>query len=313
MSLSPYINPTNLNGGLVSSSKLGEVLYPDGLDKRTGGTSEIRRFVTDIAETAKDLSDAIGNLAGVRSPLYTIGEIQSSDQDTTMTQYIPDQITGLVRAISSVKTEAFNGQPDQIGVIIDGIGDVTGTMEVEFSKNPNVYRTSEVVNNRVRKPCRLSMTVFVSNYLNDNLTGTTYDMVDGFDVTEWTSVAKNLIMYGGNTRAQAALYKLKWLMENAKPFMVYTPHGVYDNMLIKSIRPHTTDKTMDMLYCDLEFEEIIFYAPYATRIGSNPARRGIMQPNDKTITNEAIDVAATTGGWTKKASLKVWSMFGGGK
>lgn len=304
MSLSPYINPTNLNGALVSSSKLGERVYPDGLDKRTAGTSKVRRWVTNLAETAKDLSDAIGNLAGVRSPMYVIGEIPSKEQEGYESQYVPDQISGLVRAISSVATD-----PDQIGVIIDGIGDVSGTLEVEFSKNPNVYRTSEVVNNRVRKPTRLTMTIMVSNYLNDNLVGTAFDAVEGFDVTGWTNVAKNIILYGGNTRAQAALYKLRYLMENAKPFRVYTPHGIYDNMLIKSIKPHTTDKTMDMLYCDIDFEEIIYYAPYASTIGNNPARRGIMQTTDASIAKEVWDVTKTAAGWTAKASQKVWNMF----
>lgn len=306
MSLSPYINPTNLNGALVSSSKLGERIYPDGLDKRTAGTSEVRRWVTDAAETIKDASDAIANLGGVRSPMYVIGEIPSENQERYESQYIPDQISGLVRAISAVATD-----PEQIGVIIDGLGDVSGTLEVDFSKNPNVYRADEIVNNRVRKPSRLTMTVMVSNYLNDNLVGTVFDAVEGFDVTGWTNVAKNLILYGGNTRAQAALYKLKYLMENAKPFRVYTPHGVYDNMLIRSIKPHTTDKTMDMLYCDIDFEEIIFYAPYATKVGTQPARRGVMETEAQTIVNEAVDVASGIVSWTVKGYNKVVGLFGG--
>lgn len=305
MSLSPYINPTNLNGALVSSSKLGERIYPDGLDKRTGGTSAVRRFVTDLAETVKDVSDAIGNLSGVRSPMYTIGEIPSSTQQEYESQYIPDQISGLVRAISAYATD-----PEQIGVIIDGLGDVSGTFEVDFSKNPNVYRADEIVNNRVRKPSKLTMTIMVSNYLNDNLVGTAFDAAEGFDVTGWTNVAKNIILYAGNTRAQAALYKLKYLMENAKPFRVYTPHGIYDNMLIRSIKPHTTDKTMDMLYCDIDFEEIIFYAPYATRVGTQPARRGVMETEDQTIVNEAVDVASKIVSWTVKGYNKVVGLFG---
>lgn len=286
MSLTPYLNPPNLNGALVSSSKVGEQIYPDGLDKRTAGLSSIRRAVTDIAETIKDVSDSIANLSGVRSPLYVIGEIPTEEQEKRFGDYVPDYLSGLVRAVSSVYSKS-----EQDGVIIDGLGDVSGSMEVEFSKNPNVYRSSEIVNNRVRKPSKLSMTVMVSNYLNDSIIGTTFDVMDGFDVTESVGWMKNTILYGGNTRAQAALYKLKWLMENAKPFTVHTPHGIYDNMLIRSIKPHTTDKTMDMLYCDVEFEEIIFYSPYSTTIGSQPARRGIMNIQDDSIS-----------GWTRRAS-----------
>ena len=37
----------------------------------------------------------------------------------------------------------------------------------------------------------------------------------------------NQFVNGGSTRAQAALYRLRWLMENGKPFTVYTPHGIY--------------------------------------------------------------------------------------
>lgn len=294
MSLSPYINPTNLNGALTSSSKVGEYIYPDGLDKRTAGLSSLRRGITSEWETYKDVSDMIGNLAGVRSPMYVIGEIQHDGQ-ISKTDYVPDQVSGLVRAVESL---LWTGQ-EQEGVIIDGLGDVTGTLEVDFSKNPNVYRTDEIVNNRVRKPSKLSMTVMVSNYLNDSLIGTIFDSADGFDVTGVVGWAKNTILYGGNTRAQAALYKLRWLMENAKPFTVHTPHGIYENMLIRSIRPHTTDKTMDMLYCDVDFEEIIFYAPYSTAIGTQPARRGITETKDETVA-----------GWTEAAGAKVRKFFG---
>ena len=287
MSLSPYINPTNLNGALVSTSKVGGAIYPDGFDKNTtSGAATIR----EVMDTVKDVSDTIENLSGTRAPMYVIGEINKSFGDWT-SQWVPSDVSGLVRAV-----EDLTLGNEQDGVIIDGIGDVNGTFNVEFSSNPNVFRSSSIVDNRVRKPTTLRMTVMVSNYLNDNVFGTISDAISALDPTGLIGDYVNMLANNGNTRAQEALYKLRWLMENGKPFTVHTPHGIYENMLIKSIHPQTTDRTMDMLYCDIDFEEIIFYAPYTNTPGTYPARRGVQE---------------TTSGWTASAGSKVSKWLGG--
>ena len=97
-----------------------------------------------------------------------------------------------------------------------------------------------------------------------------------------------MLAYEGHTRSQYALMKLRWLMENAMPFTVYTPHGIYENMLIKALNPRTDAEKMEMLYCDIEFQEILFYTPYSNTPGRVPARRGVAQPSPG-WTSTAVD------------------------
>lgn len=269
MALSPYINPTNLNGALQSSylfrgSRLYESDKGDALDKNN---ENVFGTVTEYIDAVKDISDSIENAFGVRAPMYKIGDIGSTLDEAEGSQYVPNSIKGLVRAVIDWK-----GAATQEGVIIDGIGNVDGRFAVEFTTNPILFRSSQIVDNRYRQPSELKMTIFVSNYLNDDITGTLTDSIAGLDPTGLTTDAKNALSYGGNTRAQYALYKLRWLMENCQPFNVYTPHGVYENMVIKSISPQTNQNTMDMLYCDVEFRELILYAPYTDDFGKMPAR-----------------------------------------
>lgn len=305
MSLSPYINPANLNGSLQSSGKIGEALYGNSeygaLDKRnlefkeyndgrfsiaTGG---IYNAASQAISSIKDISDTIENALGSRPPMYKIGEIDSLE-DKDWSKYIPNAVKGLVRAVTDFKNKT------QEGVIIDGIGDANGEFSVEFTSNPVLFRGSQIVDNRYRKPSSLRMTVMVSNYLNDDMSGTIADALAGLDPTGLVAEAKNLLGYGGNTRAQYALYKLRWLMENAQPFNVYTPHGVYENMVIKTISPQTNSNTMDMLYCDIEFQELILYAPYTEEFGKMPARMSTK--------------AGIREGWTQIASEKTTEMLG---
>lgn len=290
MSLSPYINPTNLNGALLSTGKIGEKIYEEGLDKNAqGALAAGASVVREVIDTVKDISDSVENLLGARAPMYIIGQIEK-DKEDSLSKWAPSALTGLVRAVALAEGN------EQEGVIIDGIGDANGTFSVDFSSNPNVFRSSSIVDNRVRRPSTLRMTVLVSNYLNDDISGTVSDAISSLDPTGLFGDYVNILAHNGNTRAQEALYKLRWLMENAKPFTVHTPHGIYENMLIKSIQPQTNDRTMDMLYCDVEFEEIIFYAPYSSSPGNYPARRGIQE---------------VTSGWTASAASQVKKWLGG--
>lgn len=293
MSLSPYINPTNLNGALVSTSKVGEYLYGtdefDALDKRNTGAAAIGQLSRDIVSSVKDVTDTIMNIRGMRSPMYRIGYIEKETDKSYGKKWLPDEVNGLIRAISSPSDY------EQEGVIIDGIGDADGTLSIKFSSNPVLFRATQVVDNRFREPAKLTMTIYVSNYLQDDINDVILDTISSLDPTGLLADAKNMLAYEGNTRAQYALYKLRHLMENAKPFSVYTPHGVYDNMLIKSIRPQTRDNTMDMLYCTIDFQEMILYTPLSGGVGAQPARKG---------------VGKERAGWTGSAVEKTVKLFG---
>lgn len=291
MALSPYLNPTNLNGALQSAYLIrGASIYEsekgEALDKRN---TSAYTTANEIISSLKDISDTIENSFGSRSPMYKIGEIDSIE-DKKWSKYVPSAIKGLVRAVADL-----GSGKTQEGVIIDGIGNADGNFSVEFTSNPVLFRGSQIVDNRYRRPSELKMTVFVSNYLNDNITGTLTDTISGLDPTGLVGEAKNFIGYGGNTRAQYALYKLRWLMENCQPFNVYTPHGVYENMVIKSLAPQTNQNTMDMLYCDIEFRELILYAPYTEDFGKMPARMSTQ--------------AGIREGWTQIATDKTKAML----
>ena len=119
-----------------------------------------------------------------------------------------------------------------------------------------------VVDSRIRKPIQIRATVAISNYLADDAAGMAMNQVAAWDPTGVTDVARDQLLYGGMTRAQYALYKLRYLMENGRPFTVYTPHGYYENMLIQTLSPRTDESNMDMLLCDITYQEAILSAPY---------------------------------------------------
>lgn len=269
MSLSPYLKPGSLNGVLSSTNKVGNYLYPDGLDKRTTSL----RQTANVVDVVKDVANSITNAIGGRSPMYIIGEIYTGySVGDKLKDWLPET-EDLVRAVSRA-----NYGVKQEGVIIDGLGDMNGTMSVEFTSNPTYFMNSTTTDQRYRKPTTLRMTVMVSNYLTDNIAGDVLNGVSALDPTGLLSNVSNVLLRGGNTRAQTALYKLRWLMENGEPFSVYTPHGIYENMLIKSIKPTTDASKMDMLYCDIEFQEMLFYVPYTENPGLIPARKAIIKP-----------------------------------
>lgn len=290
--LNPYFQTSNINGALQSGMVIKSAYETDSLDKRTATKNESRRnSATQIVDTVQALSDSIGNLAGSRSPMYIIGQIDGYDDEATW--WLPDQVSGLIRATANML-----GSVKQEGVIIDGIGDVDGNFSVELTKNPVYFVGSNVSDHRYRVPATLRMTVMVSNYLSDSITDATLNAISALDPTGILANYTNNLSYGGNTRSQYALLKLRSLMETAQPFTVYTPHGIYENMVIKSLKPTTDSGKMDMLYCDIEFQEIIFYTPYSNDPGKMPARKGVDSVRE---------------GWTNNAigAIKNLSISGG--
>ena len=263
--LSPWLKPGKLNGG-VGSNKITNALYGnDSLDKRNHSAWGT---LSSAADTAKDVAETIANALGIRSPYFIIGEIPENvygwlgtSRQFGWTNYSKGA-AGVIRAVASNTTKSWGNRQD--GVIIDCLGEVTSDIGVEFTKKPMFYQSNTVIDSRVRKPTTIKATVAVSNHLSDNAADALASQAAALDPTGTLEVARDALFYEGNTRAQYALYKLRNLMENGEPFTVYTPHGYYDNMLIKSLKPHTTDKTMDMLLCDIEYQEAILCAPYMT-------------------------------------------------
>lgn len=261
MALNALLNPGSFVADFASGRTLGNMLYGGDFDKNNQG---LYGTVTSIATTVTNWADEISKIAGTRNPMYMIGDVYKDDllefgpegDKKNYSKYVPDQVKGLVRAVSQF-TENDDNKIQQ-GVIIDGIGDVAGEISVEMPKNPFLYRASGISDQRVRNPNVVKMRVMVSNYLQDGLSDIVVDALSGLDPTGLT---KNVLSEGGNTRAQQALYKLRYIQETGKPFTVHTPHGIYEQMLIKSIRPKTNATNMDMLDAEIEFVEVLMYAP----------------------------------------------------
>lgn len=264
MALNALLNPGSFVADVASGRTLGNMLYGGDFDKNNQG---LYGTVTSIATTVTNWADEISKLAGTRNPMYMIGDVAESIIGEENSKYLPDQAKGLVRAISQ-----FTGGVKQQGVIIDGIGDIAAEISVEMPKNPFLYRSSGITDQRVRNPNVVKMRVMVSNYLQDGLTDILVDALSGLDPTGLT---KNLLSEGGNTRAQQALYKLRYIQESGIPFTVHTPHGIYEQMLIKSIRPKTNSTNMDMLDAEIEFVEVLMYAPLS-KYDQQLARNNIM-------------------------------------
>lgn len=264
MALNALLNPGSFVGDVASGRTLGNMLYGGDFDKNNQG---LYGTVTSIATTVTNWAEEISKLAGTRNPMYMIGDVAESIIGEENSKYLPDQAKGLVRAISQ-----FTGGVKQQGVIIDGIGDIAAEISVEMPKNPFLYRSSGITDQRVRNPNVVKMRVMVSNYLQDGLSDILVDALSGLDPTGLT---KNLLSEGGNTRAQQALYKLRYIQESGIPFTVHTPHGIYEQMLIKSIRPKTNATNMDMLDAEIEFVEVLMYAPLS-KYDQQLARNNIM-------------------------------------
>lgn len=274
----------SLNGlGTSLTNRLGSTVWgEDALDKRNAG---MREGLSGVVNTVSSVSDTISNALGNRNPYYIIGEVPNEDKTGEFAEKYLGAVGGAVRAV----TKLIKGNAQE-GVIIDCLGDVDGESAVEFTQNPIMYVTNGVTDSRLRKPATVSAVVAVSNYLSDDiLEEVTNSLTRSIDITGgWmTEVLKSNLFYGGNTRAQYALYRLRWLMENGVPFTVHTPHGIYENMLIKSIKPRTDETKMDMLYATIEFEEIIMYTSYQQTMNGKEVPK---MPARKAITGESATV-----------------------
>lgn len=275
--LSPLLKPQAINGGLLSSSKLSHAIYGtgDALDKNNPSA-----FATavQVINAAQDVAETIANSIGIRSPYFVIGEIPQDTSPQYIWSSFDKPANGVIRAVSN----AINRWGiKQQGVIIDCLGDVNATMSVEYTTKPLVYLSNSVLDSRIRKPTVVKATIAISNYLADDAAGMGLNQVAAWDPTGASEFGRDELLYGGNTRAQYALYKLRWLMENGQPFTVYTPHGYYENMLISSISPRTNASTLDMLLCDITYQEAIMSAPYSTRdeLAARTATRYSVDPS----------------------------------
>lgn len=252
----------------------------DAFDKNKGNSL---LGVANYVDIATDVASEISNALGYRAPMYTIGEIPAEGTEE-VSKWLPDSLGNVVRAIG----DAISGN-EQDGVIIDGIEDFSGSFKMDLPKNAMLYRSSGITDQRVRTPCECKMKVYVSNYLSDDLLGSLTNQINALDPTGLLGkVTDNLLRSGGNTRAQNALYKLRSIQETGKPFRVYTPHCVYENMILKDITISTDADTMDTLVAELTFVELLMYATNGT-ISRIADRKNVVKTDQQGILRKWVE------------------------
>lgn len=268
-------NLLNANVGVMSNMSKDSPGNTDAFDKRNGS---VTGGITEVVDAVLDTSDALSNALGMKSPYYKIGEINPLDDSQMFSAFGQNALGNVVRAVTSVAGQFGLVEGYQNGVVIDGFGVVSGNIDIKFTENPVLFVGGSISDGRYRTPNTVQMKVFVSNYYNDDLIGMGIDALgSALGLGSLTGMAKNIALYGGNSRAQQALYNLRKLQETGRPFVLYTPHGRYENMMIESLRPITDDKNVDMLECDITFKEVIMYEIYRTDGNSTtiPSRQNV--------------------------------------
>jgi hypothetical protein len=133
MGLNALLNPGAEVQEFASGRTLGRALYKGDFDKRN---DSLHGKITKIATTVTNWTEEISKLAGTRNPMYMIGDVSKSVLGENGSKWVPDQVKGMVRAIS----QFIDNGVSQQGVIIDGIGDVSSEIGIEMLANPFMYR-----------------------------------------------------------------------------------------------------------------------------------------------------------------------------
>lgn len=224
-------------GNAVSTKLLGNSSF-------LRNESKTQDDVTSISSGLQQGFNSLGSQLGVKDNKYIIGRIEENLSPSWLGN------NAFARAVSSgLSTLSEKGQTR--GVIIDGYDDMVGELTVGLPSQPVMYST-EVINQRVRNPDTFKMRIYVTNLNSD-------DIVDSLG-NSLMNMAGGVLKMALNpeSRAFKALNDLKWLQENGKPFKIYTPIRVYENMLIEKISPISNKSNYDTLVADVYFREIVF-------------------------------------------------------
>ena len=249
-------------GNALSTSLFGKSSFLRNderkIDKLTGA-------IGDVQNVLSDLSGALG----MKDNMHIIGRIEQTGTDDFNSDFIG-------RTLKQIKTKAvtaisyFTGNLQQGGVIIDGYDNFRGDISVALPDMPVMYQTA-VTDQVVRNANRISMRVYVDLMHTDdivqNIKQVFANSLGGLGGTIMNALTGEKL-----NRAQKALEGLQWIQEYGAPFKVYTPHKVYDNMMIEKIAPVNDQKMNEILAADITFKEIIPTTSLGTKI-KTPARK----------------------------------------
>ena len=211
------------------------------VDKVSSAIGSIQNILTDLA-----------GAAGMKNNMYVIGRYE---EDTDNYATTLDRIGAKVDSYISRAVSYWTDSTAQNGVIIDGFDNFRGDISVALPDNPVMYDTA-VVDQVVRNPNRLTMRVYVDLVHTDDIVQNIIQSVAN-SFAGLPGAIMNAVSGNKMNRVQKALNGLQWIQENGKPFKVYTPHKVYDNMMIEKIMPINDQKMNEILAADITFKEII--------------------------------------------------------
>lgn len=281
-SVSAITNGSNL-GNKISTSLFGNSSFLRNEER------SVDKSVSGI-EQAVNIASDIGNALGIKNNMYKIGEIPADFAKVQGSGWWGTRAANAVNSMVGTTVTAlsywFNNDGYQQGVIIDGFDNFKGDINVALPDNPVIYHTA-VTDNIVRNPNRLTMRVYVDLMHSDDLVqNLKQQAIDAFG-----SIGQIALAGLGHqmNRAQQALSSLQWIQENGRPFKVYTPHKVYDNMMIERIQPVNDQKMNEILAADITFKEIVF----ATSLGDAD------KSTARTPPTKAASEFASVVGWVK--------------
>lgn len=248
-------------------------------------------LVSEIGALQNILTDLSG-AAGIKQNMYVIGAVSDTGDATASDEnsWWQRRVASLVNSASSKLTRAVSywtglGDGVQTGVIIDGFDNFRGDISVALPDNPVMYDTS-VVDQVVRNPNRLTMRVYVDLMHTDDIVQNALQAFAN-SFAGLTGTIMNAITGDTMNRAQKALSGLQWIQENGSPFKVYTPHKVYDNMMIEKIAPTNDQQMNEILVADITFKEVI-----PTRSLGNQVKT-----TARMVPNAAASATARLAGW----------------
>lgn len=223
------------------------------------GGAKLGGLTKGITKGIKSVTDPVQKLLGVKGELYTIGYIGNYFQDE-YSFFRGGVLGGLLKAYQnaeSIVNQAREKKQElsfvQNGITIDGFFRFEGEMGVDLPTYPIQYQT-DINMHRIRTPDTVAMEIFISSYGSDDYLGDKItDVLNNDFVSLLTGVS------GDTARIRRKLNEFRWLMQTGKPFTLYTPHCVYENMVLTKIHPKNDEQTMDGWSGVLEFKEVIYY------------------------------------------------------
>lgn len=201
----------------------------------------------------------------------------SSDNTLIIGYRDPEQINFVTKGKNWFKSSFWEDQLSALanetnsdannGVQVDGIFNFNGELSITLTKNP-IQKNADINDHRIKQPKRLTLEVGVSN-----------DVVrpDVISVARrFLGDLANTIYTGANLddRRIQTFENFKQLMYDGLPFKIVTPHGIYENMLLTSIRPITREDNIGLFQAYLDFQEVILFDSVENK-KTNPTRKGV--------------------------------------